>query len=228
MDLRPKTCLRPIAVAFVVVPAVALFAGCASDRQGADTASSDTAPSALTSAPATPSAEEAGPSFDCAAAGSEAQRAVCADPQLATLDRQLNDEFQHTLAQPGADKNALHSAQRGWAAGRDDCWKADDIHRCVLDAYRTRLVQLKLDDADTVTPSTVSYRCPGGKPFTARFYNQFDPPTAVLTWGTDTATVFAEQSGSGAKYGRAGVEFWEHQGEVTVDFFGNRFVCTTP
>jgi uncharacterized protein len=224
MDLGPKTCLRLIAVTFVVVPVLAVLAGCTPENRGTDPTSSASSPSALTSAPAA----AADPSFDCAAADSEAQKAVCADPQLATLDRQLNDEFQHTLAQPGANENTLQSAQRGWAAGRDDCWKADDIHRCVLDAYRTRLVQLKLDDADTVTPSTVSYRCPGDKPFTARFYNQFDPPTAVLTWGTDTATVFAEQSGSGAKYGRTGVEFWEHQGEVTVDFFGNKFVCTTP
>jgi hypothetical protein len=70
--------------------------------------------------------------------------------------------------------------------------------------------------------------CPGDKPFTAHFYNEFDPKAATLTWGSDTAIVFAEQSGSGARYGRDGVEFWEHPGEVTVDFFGNKFACTTP
>lgn len=63
---------------------------------------------------------------------------------------------------------------------------------------------------------------------TAQFYNQFDPKAAVLTWGTDTAIVFAEPSGGGARYGRDGVEFWEHQGEVTVDFYGNESVCQTP
>ena len=63
---------------------------------------------------------------------------------------------------------------------------------------------------------------------TAQFYNQFDPKAAVLTWGTDKAIVFTERSGSGARYGRDGVEYWEHQVEVTVDFYGNEFVFQTP
>ena len=31
---------------------------------------------------------------------------------------------------------------------------------------------------------------------------------------------------SGAKYGRVGIEYWEHQGEAIVDFFGNKLSCT--
>ena len=30
---------------------------------------------------------------------------------------------------------------------------------------------------------------------------------------------------SGAKYGRVGIEYWEHQGEASVDFFGNKLSC---
>lgn len=202
--------------AATVISAALALAGCGSNTP--DTAGTTTAPSAAS-----------GPSFDCAKADAEAEQMVCNDPELAALDRQLAAEYQHAQAQPGADEATLESVQRGWVSGRDDCWKADDVRRCVLEAYQTRLVELKIDDPATVTPPTVTYRCPDpAKAFTAQFYNQFEPPAAVLTWGTDKAIVFSEPSGSGARYGRDGVEYWEHQGEVTVDFYGNTFVCRTP
>jgi uncharacterized protein len=65
-------------------------------------------------------------------------------------------------------------------------------------------------------------RCSG------RFYNQFDPQTAVLNWKGNPVILFIQPSGSGARYGRQGSEFWEHQGEVTVDTSGTKFVCRTP
>jgi uncharacterized protein len=169
-----------------------------------------------------------GASFDCIKADREVEKMICDDPPLASLDRQLGEEYRHTLAAPGADRSALEGTQRGWVSGRNECWQADEARRCVVEAYRTRLVELKIDDPDTVTPPTVTYECPGGTSFTARFYNQFDPPAAIVTRGADTAVVFARQSGSGAHYGREGVDYWEHQGQITVDFYGDRFVCSTP
>ena len=55
----------------------------------------------------------------------------------------MADEYQHALAEPGTDKAVLESVQRGWVSGRDDCWKPDDVRRCVLESYQTRLVELK-------------------------------------------------------------------------------------
>ncbi len=215
-----------LALALVAVAVSACGSGPANDGQG-ETPSSTSA--ATSSAAVTSPQTGAAPSFDCTKADADAAKIVCDDPELARLDVQLAAEYEHALAGSGADTAALTATQNGWVTGRDDCWKADDPHRCILEAYRTRLFELKVDDPDTVQPQTVIYRCPDPtKPFTARFYNQFDPPVAVLTRGTDSATVFAEQSGSGARYGRDGVEFWEHQGEVTVDFYGDEFVCTTP
>jgi uncharacterized protein len=57
------------------------------------------------------------------------------------------------------------------------------------------------------------------------FYNQLDPQAAVLTWGNDQAIVFPVPAASGARYGREGVDFWEHQGEATVEFYGTRMTC---
>ena len=204
----------------LITLAAAALAGCGSQADDDDRHQSSTPPTTTLAT---------GPSFDCGKAESEAEKLVCSEPRLAALDRQLADEYQHALAEPGTDKAVLESVQRGWVSGRDDCWKADDLRRCVLESYQTRLVELKIDDPDTVRPEAVTYECPdGSKPLTAQFYNQFDPKAAVLTWGTDKAIVFVQPSGSGARYGREGLEFWEHQGEVSVDFYGNEFVCTAP
>ena len=74
-------------------------------------------------------------------------------------------------------------------------------------------------------PSAVEYRCDdNSKPFTATFYND-EPRAVVLTWGNDQAIVPAAMSASGARYAADGVEFWEHQGEASVDFFGNTLTC---
>ena len=74
-----------------------------------------------------------------------------------------------------------------------------------------------------------TFRCPvcsdNRKPFTMVYYNDIDPQAAVMTWGNDQAIVFPQPAASGAKYGRVGIEYWEHQGEASVDFFGNKLSC---
>lgn len=219
-SLRGRTGL-----AVVLLGGVLALSACGSDPAAEQT----TATVAVT----TTAVPTAAPAVNCAKADGDVETLICKNPELVSLDQQLASEFQHAVDEardePAATRAALQSAQENWKTSRDDCWKADDAHQCVLDAYRTRLVQLKIDDPDTARPETIDYRCPDpAKPFTARFYNQFDPPAAVLTWGSESAIVFAEQTGSGARYGSEGVEYWEHQGEVTVDFRGNKFVCSTP
>ena len=116
--------------------------------------------------------------------------------------------------------------QRGWVKERDACWKADDLRLCVLEAYRTRLVELAIGAPGRVVPTTVEYRCSDNRqPFTMVYYNDIDPQAAVMTWGNDQAIVFPQPAASGAKYGRVGIEYWEHQGEASVDFFGTKLSC---
>lgn len=160
------------------------------------------------------------PSFDCAKAASEAEKLVCGDVELAALDRQL-------AARYGETKGADPATQRGWVKGRDDCWKAQDPRQCVQEAYKTRLVELALAAPGAVVPTPVAYRCSGSSaPFTMAYYNDLDPEAAVMTLGKDRAIVFPQPAASGARYGRTGVEYWEHQGEARVDFFGTALNCT--
>ncbi|MGR4876755.1 MliC family protein [Pseudoxanthomonas sp. LARHCG66] len=177
-----------------------------------------TAPAANVAAPETAPAL-APPSFDCAKAASEAEKLVCTDAELAALDRQLATRYAEA-------KDADPAMQRGWVKGRDECWKADDVRLCVLESYRTRLVELAIHAPGLVVQKAVEYRCDdNSKPFTMTFYNDLDPAAAVMTWGNDQAIVFPHPAASGAKYGRSGIEYWEHQGEASVDFFGNKLSC---
>jgi uncharacterized protein len=196
-----------------------LLAACAPETPApAATAPAATAPAANVAAPETTPAL-APPSFDCAKAASEAEKLVCTDAELAALDRQLATRYAEA-------KDADPAMQRGWVKGRDECWKADDVRLCVLESYRTRLVELAIHAPGLVVPKAVEYRCDdNSKPFTMTFYNDLDPAAAVMTWGNDQAIVLPQPAASGAKYGRSGIEYWEHQGEASVDFFGNKLSC---
>jgi uncharacterized protein len=207
---------------------------CQQAENAPSTAADATAPGkapAAAAAPATAPApakttDDVKPSFDCAAAASEAEKLVCKDPELAVLDRRLAEVFARAKAAPGADQARLTAEQRGWVKGRDDCWKSVERSRCVSEAYMTRTVQLQLDNGETTVPDAIAYDCDDkSKPFTVVYYNDLDPQSAVVTWGDDQAIAFPMMAASGARYGREGMEIWEHQGELSVDFYGNRFTC---
>ena len=183
------------------------------------------APAAATDAgPAPAPVDAAAPSFDCAKAASDAEKLVCADPELARLDRQLAQRYAQVKDRPESQQAV--AMQRGWVKGRDDCWKADDRTRCVREAYQTRLVELAINGGDVVVPTPVEYRCDdNSRPFTAVFYNDIDPQAAVITWGDDQATAYPQPTPRGARYGRQGLDFWEHQGEAKIDFYGKALTC---
>ncbi|MGS4946640.1 peptidoglycan-binding protein [Meridianimarinicoccus sp. RP-17] len=67
-------------------------------------------------APAAGTGADTGPSFDCALALSDAERAICADPRLGTLDRQLAAAW---AAASAAGTPA--EEQRAWLAERNAC-----------------------------------------------------------------------------------------------------------
>jgi len=208
--------MRPIAV----IAAALMLSACGS---------TPTHPAAGTSSGPPPgTTAPAAPPLDCTTP-SGVQRLICDDPHLTDLDRQLQTAYQQALARPGADRAAVTTAQHDWTAIRDDCAQNADAPTCLLEAYQTRLVQLAIADPATAAPPVVTYRCPAAfGPLTAQFYNQFDPQTAVLNWKGTQIILFIQPAASGARYGRQGSEYWEHQGEVTLHLGGSEFVCATP
>lgn len=88
------------------------------------------------------------PSFDCARAASAVEKAICADPQLAALDRALNWLWQRVEHSP--EENA---AQKAWLGTRADCPPPGEAARrsfassadpegCIGLAYAQRIKQL--------------------------------------------------------------------------------------
>lgn len=167
-----------------------------------------------------------GPSFSCDNAEGMALK-VCQSPQLSKLDRDLAALYKRTLAQADSDsQKQLKATQRGWIKGRDECWKASNADTCVLEQYQVRMVELQIQSGSVQVPAAVEFDCgDDSQPFTAVFYNQLTPQAAVLTYGGDQTIVMAQPSASGSKYGRDGVEFWEHQGEAKVKWYGAELTC---
>lgn len=182
---------------------------------------------AALAAPAASTASE--PGFDCARASGQVEQLICADDSLAVLDRKLGETYGVALENYPADELAsLKAEQRGWIKGRNDCWKADNINACVTQAYQTRIVELQISSGQLTAPTSVSYDCgdPDKTPLFAAFYKDADPAAVVLTSGNDQVIAFIVRSGSGARYAAEGVEFWEHHGEASVNWFGTERKCT--
>jgi tetratricopeptide (TPR) repeat protein len=72
------------------------------------------------SAPRPLNATDPHPSFDCDTARLAVERAICADPQLGALDRQIFEVYARLMSNlPGRKGDALRRAQRDFIAGRN-------------------------------------------------------------------------------------------------------------
>lgn len=151
-------------------------------------------------------------SFDCNAARGQAQELVCADANLAAMDREA--------ARLGASDAA---GQAAWGQERDACGKADELRLCVMANAALRIHDLRSsvpDDAGGISVGPVAFACNGlSKPLAVTFINSDQGAVAVESNGQTVALDRAEAA-SGARYvGRWNGEewsFWEHGGEATL------------
>lgn len=97
-----------------------------------------TAP-AVPQTPPLPQPVSASPSFDCTKARTRGEIAVCAQPALAALDRQMATQFNRAYARADPAQRALLQRTRaGFLAYRDGC-RSDG---CVADAYNGRMREI--------------------------------------------------------------------------------------
>jgi uncharacterized protein YecT (DUF1311 family) len=81
----------------------------------------------------------ANPSFDCDRARTRGEIAVCNDPGLAVLDRQMAAEFNSAMRQANRQQRSLLESTRGrFIAFRDRC----RTNQCIADAYRGRMREI--------------------------------------------------------------------------------------
>jgi uncharacterized protein len=179
--------------------------------------------------PAAASPVASAPSFDCTKASSAVEKAICTDPKLAGLDRTLADAYGQAMRQwDEATREKERAAQRTWIAQRNACGKSHDPKGCIEASYTRRLVEVQITGGLLTAPTPVGFVCKGHEreQFLVSYYNQTDPPSAVITFGDRQVIALATPTGSGARYTAPAVDFWEHQGEATVVWSGVTYSCT--
>ena len=120
-----------------------------SDEAGAPPEATDapappTAPSPVErpAPPAAPPQPDSGahPSFNCANARTGGEKAVCADPGLASLDRRMASEFNSAMSDADAGQRALLQRTRSrFLSYRDHCGS----DACIAESYRGRIREIR-------------------------------------------------------------------------------------
>ena len=86
-----------------------------------------------------PQTSSARPSFNCANASTRGEIAVCRDPGLAALDRQMASQFYGALGQANpAERDLLQRTRARFLSYRDSC-RSD---ACIAEAYRGRMREI--------------------------------------------------------------------------------------
>ncbi|QNM83232.1 hypothetical protein H8M03_02460 [Sphingomonas sabuli] len=81
----------------------------------------------------------ANPSFNCNAARTRGEIAICGDPGLAALDRQMASQFNGALREASRDQRALLERTRGrFLSYRDRC----GTNQCIAETYRSRMREI--------------------------------------------------------------------------------------
>ena len=82
-------------------------------------------------------------SFDCAAAATPTEKAICSDVALARLDRDVAEAYARKLKYEfdAANKENIKQAQRAWLATRDSAC-SDAAVQCLTGVYKARLAEL--------------------------------------------------------------------------------------
>lgn len=79
------------------------------------------------------------PSFNCSSARTSGEIAVCNDPGLAALDRQMAAQYQGAMSRADSrQRSLLQSTRSSFLAYRDRCGSA----ACVADTYRGRMREI--------------------------------------------------------------------------------------
>lgn len=153
---------------------------------------------------------------------SRVEKTVCTEPDFWARDALLAQVYQQASQQASGSADAgllpsLRAQQRGWIKGRNDCWKAGDLHACIAQAYELRTAELQTRYRLVTAMGPVFFYC-GGNPANEIVitYFQTEPPSLVVERGDQTALMFSQPAASGSRYQGRNEHFWEHQGQVSL------------
>lgn len=167
------------------------------------------------------------PSFKCALVLANAEKLICASPELAALDREVAASLAREMeGQSESRVEELRSDQHNWTTTRNGCGTTPDPAACIRESYRRRLVALQIRQGNAAPSPATTYACDGEKqPLTAIVYKT-DPQAIALTLGKRQALLYAPPGSDGTHYTAPGTSgtryaaddlvFHDEQGKVTV------------
>ncbi len=86
-----------------------------------------------------PQPVQANPSFDCGHAGNDAEVAICSDPGLAALDRQMAADFQRAMMSADrGQRRLLERTRDNFLAYRNRC----ATNQCIAETYQSRIREI--------------------------------------------------------------------------------------
>ena len=168
----------------------------------------------------------------CGISGSTVEQMICSDPTLAARDRRMADVYSRSLEKLGTTANAadairdLKAYQRGWASGRDDCWKSADERQCIEESYARRTAELEARYGLVEARESVDFDCSDGSHIRATFVPTERPSVRLERDGALEIGLLA-RAASGAKYEAPfGIVFWTQGDEAMVEWpEGTEFRC---
>ena len=164
-------------------------------------------------------AKDAGPSYSCAEVETGSIEAlICADSDLAALDRKLAEVYKAALAKAvNEHPPVLKAEQRGWIKGRNECWKSGDKRKCVAEEYRLRIAELQARYRLVPARGPFAFACDGNAANEVTVtYFETDPPTLIAERGDSVSVMYRQPAASGIRYQGRNESFWEHQGEARI------------
>ncbi|CAE6846185.1 hypothetical protein R75461_07252 [Paraburkholderia nemoris] len=129
------------------------------------------------------------PSFDCAKERGVIEQAICRDPKLAALDKQLQQAFLTTLvAMPAEAASAIRAGERDWLGYRNECERPvnkEGISECLTRRITAR-IQIFHDavgkDRESATVQAVTSFIPEHPDTAAKLLRQYPDNPLGQAW----------------------------------------------
>jgi uncharacterized protein YecT (DUF1311 family) len=115
-----------------------------------------------------PQPTRVGPSFDCRAASSSMERAICADSSLSEWDLRMGQQYQQAMRlRKPADAQALLESQRTWILQRNSICGAvpgNAVWSCIVDMTKKRIATLSEPQLVTAQTTPTPQPSPASQP----------------------------------------------------------------
>ena len=168
-----------------------------------------------------------GPAFDCKKAEGEVPQLICKNPELAALDRNLDEVYRAALSKAKKSKDELRAEQRGWVTARDECGKEPNtLEICVRRNYQQRTGELQARYELVPAKGPYTFGC-GADPDDVVIVKYFhtEPASARLERGDRTVVTWLEPAPRGAKFVGPEAMFWNKGTAAQIEWFGAKRSC---